>query len=130
MRMQPNVIVAEAIGHRARFAWLGVALAATLSLFLVTADLGRGAERGRSSHHRAFGAEVLGGSRVRQCGQHRRLSRHDAERVEAARAEHRAYMEAARAERRAHREAERAVRRALREQRLADRAPAMMLDTE
>jgi hypothetical protein len=108
--MQPNVIVAETIGHRARFAWLGLALAATIAL-LVMSQLSRTSHDG----HRRPGAALVGRSmRVHQCGQHRSPAR-----VEAERAERRARIEA---ERRANFETDLAQRRAMRAIERAERA--------
>lgn len=110
--MQPNVIVAESIGHRARFAWLGLALAATIAL-LVVSQLSRAShERGGDGRPRA--ALVGRSMRVHQCGQHRSHAR-----VEAERAERRANFEA---ERRANFEADLAKRRAMRAIKSAERA--------
>jgi hypothetical protein len=132
--MQPNVIVAESIGHRARFAWLGVALAATIALLAVS-QLSR-AERERDADARSRAALVGRSLRVHQCGQHRWRARVEAERAErrarieaerrareeADSAEERARRDAARAERRALRAAERAAREAERAAREAERA--------
>lgn len=104
------MIVAEAIGHRARFAWLGAALAATIAIFLVTAGFARGTEHGRRGAHRALDAGAFSEVRVRRCGQHLIPE------ISAERAEHRAMIralhEARRAEHRARREAARAARAA------------------
>jgi hypothetical protein len=48
--MQPNVLVADAISHRARFAWLAIALAATLTLLLASPPA-------RGSHARSAPAQ-------------------------------------------------------------------------
>jgi len=130
--MQPNVIVAETIGHRARFAWLGLALAATIAL-LVMSQLSRASHGG---DRRPRAALVGRSMRVHQCGQHRVHARVEAERAErrarieaeraareeADRAEDRARIDAERAERRALRAAERAAREAERAARAAERA--------
>lgn len=121
--MQPNVIVAESIGHRARFAWLGLALAATIALLVVS-------QLSRASHEldgagRPRAAFVGRSMRVHQCGQHRSHARVEAERderrarIEAERDERRARFEA---ERRANFEADLAKRRAMRAIKSAERA--------
>jgi hypothetical protein len=105
--MQPNVSVAEAIGHRARFAWLGVLLAATVAL-LVASSVTRSAppprevvqqrvQRAEWTQHRCYKARKHAEAR-------------EAERAQ--RAVERAQRAAERAEQRARRAAERAERRA------------------
>ena len=112
--MQPNVIVAEAIGWRARFAWLGAALAATIALLVVT-GLAREASRERAQlRQRASGSALIERSlRGHHCGAHRWAAQSKAER-----AEQRALREAERARHEAERarhEAEQAEQQALRE---------------
>jgi len=140
--MQPNVIVAEAIGWRARFAWLGAALAATIALLVVT-GLAREASRERAQlRQRASGSALIERSlRGHHCGAHRWAAQSKAERAEqralreAERARHEAEQaeqqalreaeqarhEAERASHRALRDAERAEQRALREAERAER---------
>lgn len=111
--MQPNVI-AEAIGHRARFAWLGVLLTATLAL-LVASPLLRDDWPDRAlAGQRAAAAERadLAAWRQHRCHKVRIVDAERRARIEAVRAEHRARREADRAERRARIEADRAERAA------------------
>ena len=98
--MQPNVI-AEAIGHRARFAWLGVLLTATLAL-LVASPLLRDDWPDRA----------LAGQRAEAAARADRAAwrQHRCHKARVVDAERRARIEAERAERRARIEAERAER--------------------
>jgi len=114
--MQSNVIVADVIGHRARFAWLGVALLATIALTVVPLLMRDGAHDRRPARIERTLRWQHG------CTAHKRLEhriRHEIERVEhrARREAERAYQEAERAVR----EAERAERRARREVQRAER---------
>lgn len=127
--MQPIVSVAESIGPRARFVWLGLALAATIAL-LVIPTLVRGATRAPQHEPAMIDRSMY---RVHRCHESRRAramidaeraERRALERAERAieRAEHRARFEAERAEHRARRAAERAARAAERAARAAEHA--------
>lgn len=94
--MQPNVI-AEAIGHRARFAWLGVLLTATLAL-LVASSLLRDdwPDRALAEQRAAAAARAdLAAWRQHRCHKVRVVDAERRARVEAARAR----VEAARIQR-------------------------------
>ncbi len=100
--MQPNVIAAEAIGHRARFAWLGALLAATVAI-LVASSLLRD----------DWPARALAQQRAEEIQRADRAAWRQ-HRCQKARATH-AERAAAREERRARREAARVERRAVRD---------------
>ncbi len=117
--MQSNVIVAESIGHRARFAWIGAALAATVALLVASSVMSdprpsrevaqQRYQKAEWKQHRCYSARKRAEARL------------DA-RFEAERAERRARLEAERAERRARLDAERARERAERARERAERA--------
>src|SRR5262245_32618382 len=106
--MQPNMIGAETIAHRARFAWLGLALAATIALFAASASRG------------SFRARPAGPGRIEKvrsmprCGGALRFDPERRARIEAERARRAAERSERieRVERRAAERAERAERRA------------------
>ena len=83
-QMQPNVIVAESIGHRARFVWLGLALAATIALLVIPALL-REAPRAPRAERATLDRSMY---RVHRCHEWRRPAPEAAERAER-RARHR-----------------------------------------
>jgi hypothetical protein len=112
-QMQPNVIVAESIGHRARFVWLGLALAATIALLVIPAVM-RDAPRAHRSEPTMLDRSMY---RVHRCHEWRKSAQLDAKRAEL-----RARFEAERAERLARRAAERAERQAERAERAIERA--------
>jgi hypothetical protein len=106
--MLPNVNVAESIGHRARFVWLGLALAATIALLVIPTFV-RGAPRASRSEPALLDRSMY---RVHRCHESRRAH---------------AQREAERAERRARLAAERArfaVERAMERAEHADRRAA------
>lgn len=102
--MQPNLIGVESLPHRARFAWLGLALATTIALLVAAPRSGAFDARAgeRALEPRAQKTELR--------------TQHRCGRVWSAaeRAERRAAREAMRAEHAARRAAERAERRARR----------------
>jgi hypothetical protein len=119
--MLSNVILAESITHRSRFAWLAAGLAATVALFALS--FGDAAPASASQHRPRV--EL----RKPMCGEARGLrAERDAERMQRKieRARERAQREVERAreraERRAMRDAARAQRDAERAQRDAERA--------
>lgn len=96
--MQPNVI-AEAIGHRARFAWLGALLAATIAILAASTLLCGDCPERALAAQRAEAAARADRAAWRQ---------HRCHKARVVDAERRARIEAERAERRARRAAERA----------------------
>ena len=105
--MQPNLIGAEAIGHRTRFAWLALALASAIAL-LAAVPRSDAPEASPAVPLRDVPAAraieqppAVEIPRTYRCGGDSRLDAERRARREAERAERRARLEAERAERRA-----------------------------
>lgn len=114
--MLSNVTHAESITYRARFLWLGAALAATVALFALSL--------GDASPAPASPRKPRVEMRSKMCGEARAARDHDRSRLERKieRAKERTQHLAERAERRAARAAERAQRAEQRAERQAERA--------